>query len=223
MKRGFIYNFVCAAICLFIRRPTITGLEKLVPGRASLIAANHEGAWGPVVTRAWFPVPTAPWVNAEITLRGNCRKFLSGFLFIGQLHLPRWLAQPLAFIIEPLLLHLLHAGNAIPVYFEGAKVAITFKMSMERLKSGRHIMVFPDDDSSLQTTKVPDFHNGYLATVKLYQQLTGKKLLLYPMCLSSKKNLIMLGDPLENNTGSDFKAECLRINGELLKFIREMH
>lgn len=221
MKRGFIYNIICLAIRLFVRRPKISGLEKMMPGRAAMIVANHEGAWGPVVSRAWFPLPTAPWVNGEITKRGDCRKFLSGFFFMEQAHMPGWLAKPLAVVIEPLLLHLLRAGSAVPVYFEGARAAVTIKASIERLNAGQTLMVFPDNESTLQYLFVPDFHDGYLTTAKFYYRQTGVKLLLYPLCLSGRGNLIVLGDPVEFNPDNGFADECRRINGYLLSFIRQ--
>jgi hypothetical protein len=220
MKRGFIYNFISLAIRLFIRCPQISGLDCMHPGRAAMIAANHEGAWGPVVTRAWFPLPTAPWVNGEITKRGECRKFLSGFFFMEQAHMPGWLAKPLAVAIEPLLLHLLRVGSAVPVYFEGARVAVTFKTSIERLNAGQTLMVFPDTESTLQSLYVPDFHDGYLATARFYYRQTGVRLLIYPLCLNSRSNRIALGEPVEFDPDNGFEQECRRINEYLLSFIR---
>jgi 1-acyl-sn-glycerol-3-phosphate acyltransferase len=223
MKRGFIYNFICFAVRLFVKRPSITGLDNFVAGRDSMIVANHEGAWGPVVTRAWFPLPSAPWVNWQITRRGFCRQFLSDFFFMEQAHMKGWLAKPLGVLIEPLLLHLLKRGDAVPVYFGGANVTITYKTSLERLKSGCTLMVFPDNESTLQDLRVPDFHDGYLATASLFSKQTGKKLLIYPLCLSSRRNLIALGASVEFDPGGDFKQECGRVNDCLLSFIRERY
>ncbi len=83
MKRGFIYNFISFAVRLFVRRPGISGLEHFEAGRDAMIVANHEGAWGPVVTRAWFPLPTAPWVNWQITRRGRLQEVPIRFLLSG--------------------------------------------------------------------------------------------------------------------------------------------
>jgi len=223
MKKGFIYSFICFAVRLFVKRPVISGLDNFIQGRDSMIVANHEGAWGPVVTRAWFPLPSAPWVNGAITKRSECRKFLSGFFFMEQAHMKRWIAKPLGVLLEPLLLNLLRSNNAVPVYFGSAKVAITYKMSLERLKAGHTLMVFPDNESELHNAHVPDFHDGYLATASLYYKQTGKKLLIYPLCLSSRLNLISLGEPLEYDPGIDFGVECKRINDYLLAFIRQQY
>lgn len=220
MKRGFIYNFICFAVRIFVRRPDISGLEHFEAGRDAMIVANHEGAWGPVVTRAWFPLPTAPWVNWQITRRGYCRKFLSGFFFQEQAHMKSWIAKPLGALIEPLLLHLLRRGDAVPVYFGGADVTITYKTSLERLREGKTVMVFPDDESTLQDFHVPDFHDGYLATASLYYKKTGKRLLIYPLCLSSRRNIVALGEPTEFDPDADFSGERKRINDYLLSFIR---
>jgi len=221
MNRGIIYNIICLAIRLFVKRPRVAGLDNFLPGRDAMIVSNHEGAWGPVVTRVWFPLPTAPWVNGAITVRRECRLFLSGFFFMEQAHIKGWIAKPLAVVIEPLLLHLLRAGDAVPVYFNSTKAAITYKTSIERLKAGKILMVFPDNESTLQTLSVPDFHEGYLATAKIYYKQTGHKLLIYPLCASSHKNLLALGEPVEYNPANPFKDECLRINASLLEFIRK--
>jgi 1-acyl-sn-glycerol-3-phosphate acyltransferase len=223
MKRGLIYNFICFAVRLFVRRPAAIGLEKFSAGRGSMIVANHEGAWGPVVTRAWLPLPTAPWVNWQITRRKYCRQFLSGFFFMEQAHMKGWIARPLGVILEPLLVHLLRVGDAVPVYFSNARVTITYKKSLEMLKAGKTLMVFPDDESTLQDLYVPGFHDGYLATAKLYYKQTEKKLLIYPLCLSSRRNLMALGEPVEFDPDKDFKEECARINEYLLAFIRERY
>jgi len=221
MKRGLIYRFICFAIRLFVKRPRVEGFGNFIAERDAMIVANHEGAWGPVVTRAWLDLPTAPWVNGAITKRGDCRKFLSSFFFMEQAHMKGWIAKPLGVIIEPLLIHLLRKGDAVPVYFGSAKVAITYKASLERLKAGRALMVFPDDESSLYDLSVPNFHDGYLATASLYYKQAGKKLLIYPLCLSSRRNLIALGAPVEFDPRADFKQESKKINDYLLAFIRE--
>lgn len=223
MNRGFIYNLICLAIRLFVKSPRMAGLESFLPGRDAMIVSNHEGAWGPVVTRAWFPLPTAPWVNGAITVRGECRKFLSGFFFQEQAHMKGWIAKPLAVLVEPLLIHLLRVGDAVPVYFENAKATITYKRSIEKLKAGKTLMVFPDNESTLQTLHVPDFHDGYLATAKIYYRQTGKKLLIYPLCTSNRSNLLELGPPVEFDPESPFKDECGRINAYLLDFIRQRY
>jgi 1-acyl-sn-glycerol-3-phosphate acyltransferase len=219
-NKGLIYSFICFAVRLFVKRPIITGLDNFVKGRNAMIVANHEGAWGPVVTRAWFPLPSAPWVNGAITKRSECRKFLSGFFFMEQAHIKGWIAKPLGVIVEPLLIHLLRAGDAVPVYFGSAAVAITYKTSLERLRAGHTLMVFPDDESTLQDAHVPDFHDGYLATASLYYKQTEKKLLIYPLCLSSRRNLMALGKPVEFDPESGFQEESRRINDCMLTFIR---
>jgi hypothetical protein len=221
MKRGLIYRFICFAIRLFVKRPRVEGFGNFIAERDAMIVANHEGAWGPVVTRAWLELPTAPWVNGAITKRGDCRKFLSGNFFMEQAHIWGWVAKPLGVLLEPLLIHLLRKGDAVPVYFNSARIAITFKTSLERLRAGRALMVFPDDESSLYDLSVPNFHDGYLATASLYYKQAGKKLLIYPLCLSSRRNLMALGAAMEFDPKKDFKQESRIINDYLLAFIRD--
>lgn len=84
-------------------------------------------------------------------------------------------------------------------------------------------MIFPDNESSLQTLHVPEFHEGYLATAKIYHKQTGRKLLIYPLCSSRRGNLLELGEPVEYNPDSPFRDECKRINAYLLCFIRQRY
>jgi hypothetical protein len=130
-----------------------------------------------------------------------------------QLHLKppvsRWVAKALCRISVPLFYSL----GCIPVYANDySRMHETVEMSMEVLREGKFLLVFPEDYRLPKdpVTKIQPFQHSFVRVGERYYAETGERLEFYPLTIHGTGNLVV-GKPVVFNPLNQVGAERRRL------------
>jgi hypothetical protein len=114
------------------------------------------------------------------------------------------------------------AFDPVPVYrSELRSIFKTFNISVEALKQGDSILLFPESTHNTEDGKyakngqVGDFFTGFAHVGVKYYEETGKQIKFYPIYLDKKKRKFIIGKGIEFNSNNDRSLEKKRLAEEL--------
>ena len=182
----------------FKRRPTIISLgEEAVPAAGSIIIANHSGASGPMNYRTFLsPPPMMIWAA-----HGMCsgyrerRRYLIDIFYgqkLGYGKVRAWVSGTLFAIFSRFIYD---SAGVIPVYYDG-RAKQTFTQSVEVLKEGISVLIFPENSSEGYKEEVEEFFGGYITLARAAARSLKKEPPVYCMSYSKKRNSIVIGAPM---------------------------
>lgn len=178
---------------LIYPRHQIIGQRQLEANQPAVFVSNHLGAYSPIVLSLDFPIPFRPWVHAYITDKRYCRAYLEENFTARLLGLKPPLSGWLAALLAAPCIWVMKQVRAIPVYRGQMRIRETFNISVEALKSGQNILIFPENKDALYTSHVNDFFIGFTHLAWQYEHETGKRLLFYPVFVDKKSRTINIG------------------------------
>lgn len=221
MRTGIIWPSIAKLLARMIfPKPELIFEEPIPDGEAVVFTANHSGAYGPVNVAMYFPRPCLPWTVAQILDKDTAADFIFYDFFAGAVkkHKRSW--KFVSHLVDFLLRPLLYKVGGIPVYHD-RRITKTFEDSVEALKNGKNIAVFPECPEKF-SEHINDFYNGFAKLGQLYYKETGKKLKFYPTYIAHPLKKVLIGKPVEydpdNPSSSQRKqiADCLRDRTETL-------
>lgn len=180
---------------IFYRRMAILGADRVMTDSPAVFICNHLDSYAPIVMSLFFPFPYRPWVHAHIMLKAFCRDYLERDFTRRILHLPPPFSRWLAALIAPLCIRLMAAIEAIPVNRGSMRIMDTFKISIEALRQGSNLVIFPEIQDKRFSEHLNDFHTGFVHLARQYQRETGQILHFYPVFINRQKKTITVGKP----------------------------
>lgn len=169
--------------------------------------SHHQNLFGPFHCMLWFPQPIHAWILYCFLDQKACYKQFIEFTFTKRYKFPLVLAKIICFPFSYFVSKLLTSGKGIPVYRGSRKIMTTIKMSIEALRRGENIIIFPDIDYQDHSSKMKDFYNGFLYLEKYYYQATGKHLCFIPLFVSRNHRTLSTSEPIYFRDGEDFYME----------------
>lgn len=209
-------------ICKFIARiifPKRKVVYESLPqdNEASVFCCNHSGAIGPTNMTLWFDRPERPWIVSYIFDKNVSTNFVYHDFFYARGKKCKWfwrgLAAVTAFFVRPML----EMQNAIKVYKASARARETFDDSVQALKDGDNVIIFPESPTKF-SEYINDMYDGFVQLGKYYYEETGKELKFYPTYVGAHLKTINVGNPITYNPGLSPKenrqiiAEYIRDN-----------
>ena len=142
-------------------------------------------------------------------------------------HKPKWTHwfwKIIAHLIAPLSVYIFNRADVIGVYKDTRGLS-TFKNSIEELKNGSHIIIFPEHEQKFNEI-VYDFQDKFVDLAKMYYKNTGKELCFVPMYNAPKLKTVVFGKPIKFN-GSDKienqrKIICDYLKNEITALAKEL-
>ena len=125
---------------------------------------------------------------------------------------PKCLLYPIAFLLMPIIILTFRAFEPVPVFHKDERVeTMTFKKSVETLKSGIRQVIFPERTENKVNRYVFQFNHGFPRVAEKYYQETGKKLKFYPVYCAEKLRTFVVGDPIQYDpdTSMDVQADAI--------------
>lgn len=211
LVKKYMTRFGVKVICTLARpflHLKVSGMENLRKNEyPSIFVCNHGFIYGPVAAVIYLPTYFRPWIHDVMLDRQLCAKEISysfkGFLrFTGQRiggTIIRWATRPVCWA--------LNSFNPIPVARGSSHdVMSTFELSMDALKDGDNILIFPEhpskrtksggEDADADPSGLRNFYTGFAHIGKMYHDETGKSLAFYPLYSDSEKRLFKIGEPI---------------------------
>lgn len=181
----------------------------------AVYVCRHRDLRGPIDTLLWLSAPVHPWVYSVFCERKTCYHQYADYTLTKRKGWPKAFALPVACILSWLVPHLCASMGAIPVYRSSARVVTTFRKTLEALKAGMRVIVYPDVNYADASDEMGELYEGYVGLGSLYHRATGKKLLFIP--LRSEHRHIALGTAIEYDGSKPREQELKRV----AKAIRE--
>ena len=148
-----VFRIVRPILKLFFKpKPKIYFLEGQAPQEPAIFTINHVNKTGPMIYELYFPVFCAKWGAGQMLGNYKSRfRYLRDVLYIQKNGLKKFPAT-LKAGFEALFSIYFYRGMKILPTFTDARFMKTISYSVETLKSGTSIMIFPEDSSCLGMT-----------------------------------------------------------------------
>ena len=160
-KRSWWFRGYKGFIRLFKKKPTFKYLgEPFKPG--SLILSNHEGTSAPLAFELFVNEPFTFWgayqMNGSLA---SLYKYQTKDYYHGKKHWPLWAARLFCLLASPLTWIFYRGIKLIPIY-PGAKLRTTLNLSIDAIKNGKSIIIYPEDSSEGYLQVLKGFHAGFV-------------------------------------------------------------
>ena len=212
MKDG-MYHFIAGMLDLFLWGGELVGEENLPRGGPAVFISNHLDATGPIAIPCSIPMRVHPWVIADMMDKELAPIWLQADFVERQLHfnppVSQWVARALCSLSVPLFYSL----GCIPVYANDyARMHTTLEMSMNILREGKFILVFPEDYrlSMDPVTKMQPFQHSFVRLGERYCAETGEPLEFYPLTIHGSGKVV-IGKPVAFNPLNPVGVERRRL------------
>lgn len=213
------YKLVWRLVWMFYPRYTIEGLENL-PEEPSIVVGNHSQAHGPIFSELYFPGKHSIWCAGQMM---SCKEVPDYAYHDFWDEKPAFLHpffKVLSYIIAPLISAVMRSGDTIAVYHD-IRVISTFRTTVQKLKEGEHIIIFPECKRGYNQILCA-FQENFIDVAKLYYKKTGKEVCFVPMYLAPKLRRAYLGKPIRYNSAVPIAQERERICKALMESITEI-
>lgn len=216
MKRGWIY---------YVSRPFVRALigrwsvQADPPQGPTVYVCSHGNMTGPLATQCYLPFATRPWVLHVFLDRGSCRAQYRDYTFTRRFGLPRPLAAFLALAVSGYVSALVRSVGAIPVYRGSVKLKETFRGTVEALRAGDSVAVFPDVDYTDESAGMGEMYEGFLLIDRFWRRFSEDRLAFVPLRMEGEARRIVAGKPVYFDREADRRLETVRVRDELLAFL----
>ncbi len=215
MKRGKIYYVSRFFAWPFLGRWTV---DVPTPDGPTAYVCNHKNMLGPLACQACLPFPPRPWVLQGFCARKSCEKQFGEYTFSQRYGYPRPVAKALAFIVSGFVSALVRSVGSIPVYRGTSRIVETFHASVEALREGDSVMIFPNVDYT-DKNGGGELYEGFLLLDRFWSRESKEPLRFVPLRLDRENRRIVAGTPQIFDHGRNRKEETKRI---LAAVTREM-
>lgn len=192
--------------------------EKIGTDEVSIFTCNHSGTLGPCAMTAWFDHPFKAWSISYIYDKKIAPNFMFHDFFFARSKTHKKFYRFLSKLVAKLLPPLLLKEKPILVYRNSAKIFETFKESMNTLKEGKNLVIFPECPRRFSEF-VNEFYDGFVDVARFYYKETGKCINFYPVYIPPTIRKICVGKPIAYNPLINPKEERKIIAQYLTKSI----
>lgn len=211
-------------LCAFVRAVTpamTTQWEEPFRGEPSVFVCNHAGAFGPVDMCTKFPLREHchTWMNAQML----DPKQVPAYVRQDYWWRPGSFFEPLYNVTLPylaaaILPPILRLAPTVPVYHDG-RVLTTMRQSLRWLKSGEHLVIFPEQPSGFHSHH-SWINTGFLNIATMYYRATGKALIFYPVHVDYRRHVFQVARPIAFDTARTLEEQQEELVEVLAKGLR---
>ena len=194
LKRRPVFAIFRAVIMrILYRKPQVTVLEEI--SQPCIFVGNHDAKRSPVIAELYLPVRTAKWGAYEMLCDYNTRRrYLRDVFYIKKQGYGKKLASFKAFFEAFFSLFIYRGMNFLPTYAD-ARLSRTLNESVEVLRSGMSVFIFPEDSDGGYREVMEKFFPGFVMLAEAYYRKTGTDIPIYPVYYHSGRNKLVTGAP----------------------------
>jgi hypothetical protein len=202
----------------------LIGKENLPKDEACILVANHLASSGPIGCYCSFPFELHSWLIADMADPALAEDYLRRDFVERSLRLRPPASYRAANWLIRIATPYLRAIHSIPVYDDYEGFQKTLQMTVDRLKDGNPVLIFPEDSSQPldPVFKMAPFLKGMGRVGELYYEQTGKRLGFYPVGVHESKQ-IRIGKPIHYSPLSAPNVERLRIKNYLEYAVKTLY
>ena len=207
-KKPLLFRMIRKVVRALSPKYTLYGTEKL-PEEPCVFVGNHCQLYGPLAAEFYMPRPHYTWCIGEMMNRKEVPAYAFEDFWPEKPRELNWYFRLLSHLIALPMSYVLTYAYTIPVYHD-ARVMTTFRKSMEKLKEGADIVIFPERHEPYNGI-LWQFQEHFADLAKLYYRRTGNTLCFVPMYTTPKLNGIHFGEPVRYDPDAPEEEERKRI------------
>lgn len=188
----------------------------------AIFVSNHGEYYGPIAAVTNMPYSYRPWIESQLLDPEKGYPYTYKYTFSLITWLPVFMRKMLAKIVVNVVAKVFEAFDPVPVYrSELRSIFKTFNISVDALKQGDSILLFPESTHNTEDGKyakngqIGDFFTGFAHIGVKYFEETGKQIKFYPIYLDKKKRQFIIGKGIEFNSNNERALEKKRLAEEL--------
>ncbi len=209
-----IFHAVRGAVRLVYPKTTVEGTENLPAGEGCVVVGNHTQMNGPIIGEIYFPGPRRTWCASEMMELKEVPGYAFQDFWSQKPKRVRWFFRLLSYIIPPLAVAVFNNALTIPVYRD-ARIVSTFRRTMESLKAGENVIIFPEYDKKYNHI-LYDFQSQFIDVAYFVWKQTGTRLAFVPMYIAPRLRRVVLGPPIRFDGAQPIAKERERIKTYLM-------
>ena len=194
------YRWLFAIVNLFFPVRKVEDLADL--GEACVLLCRHRNMRGPFMTIIKWYDQMSPWVLYPFCEKKDFFEHMYGKTLTARLHWWKPLARFSAWVLSNIIPPFLKAIGTIPVYRGTSRIRETFSRSIETLKSGRHIVIYPDIDYTKNDNDEIRIYDGFFQLDRLFFKEQKKHLKFVPVLLTNNGKEAYFGEAVTLGDGS---------------------
>ena len=208
-KQSWFYRFLRNVVIAFTK-PMKTVWEVPFDGKPAVFVCNHDRAFGPMAMCAHFELSEnmRPWINAQVLSPRKSPEYIRHDYWWD---LSKWyspiLGHTLVYLYALILPLILHGSDCIPVYHDTSVIS-TLRRSIEMLRDGKHILIFPEHPTGFRKYGEKIF-DGFVSIGRLYYSKTKEIVNFYPVNVDWKEKTICVGRPIPYDPSVKYDEQVL--------------
>lgn len=203
---GLFYKFVRSVLRLSSKPPTIHDYSGHVDGPVVYVS-HHQNMYGPVTILKWYPEFVHTWIFSVFTDYQTCYRHYVDFTFTKRFGWDNGIAKVMAVPAAWFASNLTQSAKGIPVYRQSREVLETMNASVEALRKGNSLLIFPDIDYSDNSAEIKEIYDGFLYVEKYYYRETKQHIPFVPIVAVKGTNEIRVGEPIYFTGEANFFTE----------------
>ncbi|MBQ7713513.1 MAG: TVP38/TMEM64 family protein [Oscillospiraceae bacterium] len=207
------FRFLKGLARLLYPKYAVVGAEHL-PDGACVVVGNHAKTNGPVACELYFPGERYIWCAGEMMHKGEVADYAFRDFWGRKPRAVRWFYRLLSHLVVPLALCVFRNAGVIGVYHDN-RVIRTFRESVEKLRLGARIIIFPEHDAP-HNHVVCDFQDRFIDLARLYYKKTGAALPFVPLYVAPRLKALYLGEPIWFDPDAPLEQERRRVCDALM-------
>ena len=213
-----VFKLIRGLVKFFYGKTVIEGLGNIADNN-TIIVANHSQMNGPIVCELYMPENCYIWCAGEMMNIKEVPAYAFNDFWSQK---PKW-TQPfyklLSYIIAPISYCVFNNARTVAVYHD-SRIVGTFRETVEMLKNGRNIIIFPEKDET-RNNILNKFQENFVDVARLYYKRTGVELNFAPMYIAPYLKKAYIGNAIKYNSQNTPEEERKRISEYLADEITE--
>lgn len=216
---GLLFKFCRFLVRLVYPRFSI---ETKIPSQPVVYISHHQNLFAPFIMLLWYPNFVRTWILNVFFSQKECYNQYVNYTFTKRFNMPTLFAKIIAFPISIFISKLMHSAHGIPVYRGSRKIIESIKQSVEALKNGNSIAIYPSVDYSKAIQEDSELYDGFLFLEKYYVKETNEHVIFIPIHVSKKKRSIVHGQPIQFSGKLPFHKERVAIANKIKEEINAL-
>ncbi len=217
---GKLFNVLKAIIAPVLPIKTAVYAEP-VGEEPCVFLANHIGALGPIYMALTFPLAdnVAIWCNEGVMDEKQMVEYVRhDWWWRPESKLAPLYNVTLPYIAAAIVPKVMRSAPTIAVCRD-ARIMSTMRKSMQALKEGRHIVIFPERPNGFDS-HAEQLQMGWLNLAAMYHRATGKQLRLIPVHIDQREHVFRVGKGITVNPELPLSEQEQRIERYLAAGLR---
>lgn len=188
------FSFVKKILRLFYKKPDIINLGGTID-QPAIFVSNHSARRGAVIMDMYLPVRNAKW--GAYQMLGSYkerRKYLKDVFYRQKCGYGKFRSALCASFNGFFSIYFYRGMNILPTY-QDARFAKSLRNSVEVLKDGTNIVIFPEYSEDGYCEVMPRFLPGFVMLAEAYFRNAKTDLPVYPVYYGKRANRLVIGEP----------------------------